>query len=316
MSYEDDLDELGGEDDITLDDDLDSFDDFSVDSLELEPGEEEFGEPEGTETTLEEGGVYSLEIGEYTVQTPEGALSVDEGPEVVEGVAELVGDKLTVSEPSEVWLPEGTVLWNPFGKSAEKNPLEFSVQPASGNLSTTYTLTVTGAGPKNRVNIQIDKKLKIDPTLTSMTGSGTVRVTGETISGRAKLPGGQENKVTLYAHEVIKWKIDKKSNRETIYVITTGPPAEPAPTPVVEVPPGITVIPAKPGVTPWIPAPSPVYAPVTPPAMVTPAEASAGIKAGKHYFIKSTLPLLDMLPGLPYFEGIPILPGFRISDKM
>ena len=58
----------------------------------------------------------------------------------------------------------------------------------------------------------------------------------------------------------------------------------------------------------------PAILPIEPP-VITPEEAVEGIKLGKQYWIKSTWPLLDLLAGLPYFVGMPILPGFRISDK-
>ena len=62
----------------------------------------------------------------------------------------------------------------------------------------------------------------------------------------------------------------------------------------------------------------PVEPPIEPPVElpITPEEAAAGIAAGKQYWIKSTWPWFDLLPGLPYFVGIPILPGFRISETM
>jgi len=93
----------------------------------------------------------------------------------------------------------------------------------------------------------------------------------------------------------------------------TVPPVVPPVTPPVTPP---TVPPVVPPVTP--PTVPPVVPPVTPPVIppiITPEDAAAGIQAGKQYWIKCTLPLLDLLPGLPYFKGIPILPGFRISDK-
>ena len=313
MALDNDPDELSGEEDITLDDDIDSFDIFSGDSLEPEhDGEDELGlevefegqfeeplGPQGSKTTLDESGVYSFEVGEYTIQTPAGALSVDDGPKITEGVAELVGDKLTVSEPSKVWLPEGTVLHTPIGKSALGTPLEFSIEPASGDLTEEFTINVLGASPSNRVDIKINMPWKTDPIVTSMTGSGTITVRGETIAARAKLPLNMENKVTIYAKEIIAWWPDKKSNEQTIYVITTRPepPVEP---------------PIEPPVEP------PIEPPVEPPVElpITPEEAAAGIAAGKQYWIKSTWPWFDLLPGLPYFVGIPILPGFRISETM
>ena len=73
---------------------------------------------------------------------------------------------------------------------------------------------------------------------------------------------------------------------------------------------------APPIIPPVIP---PVIPPIEPPVehpIITIDEADAGTRAGKQYWIKSTLPLLDLLPGFPYFIGLPILPGFRISETM
>ena len=231
MSHEDDLDELGGEENIILDDDIDSFDVFSGEEIEIY---DESDNSPGTTPTLDE--------------------------------------------------------------SALGTPLSFSISPISGDLTNEFTFNVIGASPGNRVDFKVDIPWKTDPIITAITGSGTTTVRGETIAARAQLPSGQENKVTIYAQEIISLWPDKESNRETIYVITTKP--EPPVTP-----------PVIPPITP------PTVPPVTPPIVTLP-EAAAGIQAGKQYWIKCTLPLLDLLPGFPYFEGIPILPGFRISENM
>ena len=92
-------------------------------------------------------------------------------------------------------------------------------------------------------------------------------------------------------------------------VLVSAPLVVPPIVPPIEPPIEPPVPPVEPPITP------PVEPPAVPP-IITPEEAAAGIAAGKQYWIKCTLPLLDLLPGLPYFVGIPILPGFRISDKM
>ena len=73
---------------------------------------------------------------------------------------------------------------------------------------------------------------------------------------------------------------------------------------------------AAPVVTPTYPTPTPTptQVPGVVPAAITPSMAIEGIRAGKQYWIKCTIPILDMLPGIPYSSSIPILPGFRISE--
>jgi acyl-CoA thioesterase FadM len=44
-------------------------------------------------------------------------------------------------------------------------------------------------------------------------------------------------------------------------------------------------------------------------------EANERVRTGLPCYIKCVLPILDMLPGLPYIQGIPILPGFAITEK-
>ena len=48
---------------------------------------------------------------------------------------------------------------------------------------------------------------------------------------------------------------------------------------------------------------------------LTVAEADERVRTGLPCYIKCVLPILDMLPGLPYIQGIPILPGFAITEK-
>lgn len=48
---------------------------------------------------------------------------------------------------------------------------------------------------------------------------------------------------------------------------------------------------------------------------LTVEEANERVRMGLPCYIKFTLPILDMLPGFPYMQGIPILPGFAITEK-
>jgi len=48
---------------------------------------------------------------------------------------------------------------------------------------------------------------------------------------------------------------------------------------------------------------------------LTVTEANERVRKGLPCYIKCILPILDLLPGLPYMQGIPILPGFAITEK-
>lgn len=55
--------------------------------------------------------------------------------------------------------------------------------------------------------------------------------------------------------------------------------------------------------------------PVTPPAYLTPDEALLRIRAGERCYIKCTLPILNMLPGIPYTPGAWVPPLCAITGE-
>jgi len=80
----------------------------------------------------------------------------------------------------------------------------------------------------------------------------------------------------------------------------------------------------------WQPAPAvpepvvppvepPVEPPVTPPAAppkhLTPEEADERIRAGLPCYIKCVLPILDLLPGIPYTPGMWVPPFCEITAE-
>ena len=69
------------------------------------------------------------------------------------------------------------------------------------------------------------------------------------------------------------------------------------------------VPPVEPPVTP------PVVPPVAPPKYLTPEEAAERIRAGLPCYIKCTLPILDLLPGIPYTPGMWVPPFCAITTK-
>ena len=62
----------------------------------------------------------------------------------------------------------------------------------------------------------------------------------------------------------------------------------------------------------WVPVSAPPGPGVTP-KYLTVSEADERVRTGLPCYIKCTLPVLNMLPGIPYTQGIPILPGFVIT---
>lgn len=310
-----------------LDDIFDSFDETSGESLGEDENTLDQEEPAGERLTIDEGGVYCLEPGEYTILTPEDAETLDEGAEILEGSGSIDDTTMVLDEPCEVWMPEGATLAWPFGSKPKKVPIVLTVNPISGDLDTNFRLTIRGANPKKKVLIKIDRRpFKLDYTIGQVRGNGSTVVTGHTLSRKLKLPPNTENKLMLYGQEKLLL-LDRKTARVQVYVITTKKEAPPAAAPYT--PPAYVTPPYTPTPTPSAPpyvAPTPTPTPYVPPgvtptptpgvmpAAITPSMAIEGIRAGKQYYIKFAIPILDMLPGLPYSPGIPILPGFKISE--
>ena len=105
----------------------------------------------------------------------------------------------------------------------------------------------------------------------------------------------------------------KEGDKKAGYVCSGGKwvPVSTPPAPGPEVPPAPgPEVPPAPG--PEVPVPE-VPVPGAPAKYLTPDEALLRIRAGEKCYIKCTLPLLNMLPGIPYTQGIPVLPGFAIT---
>ena len=72
----------------------------------------------------------------------------------------------------------------------------------------------------------------------------------------------------------------------------------------------------------WQPAPAvpepvvpPVTPPIAPPEYLTPEDADERIRAGLPCYIKCVLPILDMLPGIPYTRGAWVPPFCAITSE-
>lgn len=220
-----------------------------------------------------------------------------------------------------------------FGKEVLEVPFGITVGPEAGYRTDRFKVTVFGTPAKARkVKIRTSKpgyyRLN-DPVLAERVGDGDVYVSGFTVVKGLGLREDVENQVWIYGHADIPYWTDKYTTSVPVRILPTPAVAEPVtPEPVTpeipeEVPPcpegkvignyicrgGEWVPYAAPPVTP------PGVPPVAPPKYLTPAEADERVRTGLPVYIKCVLPLLDLLPGLPYISGIPILPGFALTTE-
>ena len=197
------------------------------------------------------------------------------------------------------------------------------IDPPSGYMNQRFTITVFGAPSKTRsIKLRTSKPHyghANDPVFATTRPGGSVDIIGTTLLRGRKLDPTKVNTVHVYAQADIPWRPDKFS---------ASVPVELIPTPVVT--PGVPGAPSIP--TP----PSGVcregtysadgkmicrgggFVPVGAPAVkeyLTSREADEWVRSGKACYIKCMIPILNILPGIPYSPGFPILPGFVITTK-
>jgi len=240
-------------------------------------------------------GVYKLEPGEYEISVGGEALAEGEDAEIVTGAGIYHEGVLKLDKEADVWIPAGSTLLFGFG-GAKTVPFALTVTPTSGTGDTSFKLTISGAKADRKVQIKVDKRLALDPVIAEMTGNGTATVMGNEIAAKQEgiisrlIPKIRQKTESIAVYGVEKsWGIDRKTAKKYMTVKYGGIVEEVA-----------KVVPPIPG--------------VTPPTAVTAAAAAKGIAVGKIYYLKLTLPLLSMLPGLPYHKGMPVLPGWIISE--
>ena len=218
-----------------------------------------------------------------------------------------------------------------------------SIEPGTGYLNERFKVTIHGTPPGAKaVKLHTAKpsfgELN-DPVIANVGYRNIVEIMGSTFLLKHKADPAEPNIITVYARAYmpakLSWSLRKLIGRDLFSsVATVG--LEPAPH-VVDIPGQTPYTP--PGQTPYTP-------PVTPPAhgarcvegsystdgkavcrngrfepisapkaklYLTPKEADAFVRAGKPCFIKCMIPILSMFPGIPYFTGCPILPGFVIQ---
>lgn len=196
------------------------------------------------------------------------------------------------------------------------------IDPPSGYLNQRFTITVFGSPAKiRRIKLCTSKPgygRANDPVFATMPGDGTSDVIGTTFLRGRKLDPTVPNAVYVYAQADIPWRIDKYTPSAKIELLPT-PVVAPAPTPT----PTPTPAPAKCREGAYssdgkMICRGGVFVPVGAPAVkeyLTSQEADEWVRAGKPCYIKCMIPILNILPGLPYSQGFPILPGFAITTK-
>ena len=170
-----------------------------------------------------------------------------------------------------------------------------------------YTFGVVGAVPSRKVSIKFGKGKYFgyaDPVFREGRGDFMVEVTGRELAEAAqkrkmltgRIPGLKETgdvTVSMYAQE------DRRPAIPDLH------------TPIVSVKVHIPGLPEKVirDVTDIIPC-------TRPPKSVPIKEADLGFAAGKRYYIKSVLPFVCCIPGLPYTPGMWLPPGCEISEAI
>lgn len=218
-----------------------------------------------------------------------------------------------------------------LGEEVLEVPFGITINPVAGYRTDQFKVTVFGTPEKTRkVKICTTKpgyyRLN-DPVLAERVGDGDVYVSGFTVVRGLGLREDVENQVWMYGQADIPYRTDKYTESAPVRIL---------PTPAVVAPPE-PVTPEIPGEVPpcpegkvigeyickggkWIPYSAPPVTPpgvppAAPPKYLTTAEADERVRTGLPVYIKCVMPLLDMLPGLPYAPWIPILPGFALTRE-
>jgi len=242
-------------------------------------------------------------------------------------------DELSGEMVDDNTIEVGDLLNDALGGDALEVPFGIVINPVAGYRTDRFKVTVFGTPEKTRkVKIRTSKpgyyRLN-DPVLAERVGDGDVYVSGFTVVKGLGLREDVENQVWLYGQADIPYRTDKYTESAPVRMLPTPAVAEPVtPEPVTpEIPEEVPPCPegkiigdyiCKGGK--WIPAVAPPVTPpgvppAAPPKYLTTAEADERVRTGLPVYIKCTLPLIDLLPGLPYAPWIPILPGFALTKE-
>ena len=255
-----------------------------------------------------------LELGEGFSGTDEEYELGEESPTQDEGTTSKIDEGESVPDMTDTTDEDGDALDSAFG---------VGVDPPSGYLSQRFTISVFGSPPHTRsIKLRTSKPgygRANDPVFATMKSDGTVDVIGTTFLRGRKLDPSKTNTVYVYAQADIPWRPDKYTASVPVELAPTPAVApKPTPTPATTLPP--TAVCSEGTYSAdgkmvcrggsWVAVSSP-----TTKEYLTPQEADEVIRSGGACYIKSMIPILNMLPGLPYFTGCPILPGFVITTK-
>jgi len=164
-----------------------------------------------------------------------------------------------------------------------------------------YFLVIDGAVSDRKVQIKFGKSKEViaimDPVFREEYGNYTVEITGRELAEAAaksktlfgRIPLLRETgdvTIYMYAEEEIPWYRNLVTPIEAVRIHIPSAPERAAE---------------------WIPG-------WTPPLPVTPEDAAEGIRAGKKYYIKFGIPILSLLPGLPYTPGMWVPWGCIITE--
>ena len=212
-----------------------------------------------------------------------------------------------------------------------------TISPTSGHREDEFTITIKGAPTKEefrQVNIYAVKEgwgRDNDPLIATHDGNGTVKVFGSQLLKGINAPPTVDKLLSIYPALVYpvfdpgpSIRVMIEAEPVVVKPPETGEPGEPG---VPEAPvctegdvvgsfvchDGKWVHEAEevPGETPYTPPET--TTPGVTPIYLTPEQAAARLAKGLPCYIKCTLPILSMLPGIPYMAGIPLLPGFVIT---
>ena len=176
-----------------------------------------------------ESSVYQMQPGEYEIQSQSPSLDPDGGVEVQAGYGEVLGDRLLINEPSDVWLPEGATLFPILPKVMSwlkrpvKKPFQLAITPKSGYRTTNFRVSALGTKGDRKVLIKVSKKgfgRLNDPILATTTGEGTTMFTGDELARDMKLKPGTH---TMYIYGQEKsWGIDRYTKSVPIAITVRG----------------------------------------------------------------------------------------------
>ena len=190
-----------------------------------------------------------------------------------------------------------------------------TVTPAAGYLEERFIISVFGSPASARkVKLRTEKPEYYrwnDPVFAERIGDGKLHVIGTTMLKGRELDPNEKNVVKVYATADMPWATDKHSASVEVELVPT--PSE------VEVPyePGEGCVEGAYTADRKMVCRGGVWVPVEPGVSkyLTVEEANERVRMGLPCYIKCVLPILDLLPGLPYTPGAWVPPLCAITEE-